>query len=129
METVITSPRERGTTLIEIALAAAILTFALVGVASAFGSNASAVGEARGLTKATQFLEEIFDSVVAQSFDDVDSLNGNVLFDRLPSSQARYRIRVTVSQMSVDLKQVRLVLLDNRTGNQITKLVTYRSRR
>lgn len=120
---------QRGIALLEVALAGAILAFALVGVASSFGTNASAVDEARDLTRAGRFLEEVLDSISAQPYDNLPLLNGNTLYDRSSQSKAIYRIQVAVSEADVDLLKLRLVLSHIRSGNEVTRLVTYRSRR
>lgn len=121
--------KQRGLTLVEVSIASVILTLALVSVASSFGSNATAVENARGVTRASQFLEEVLDSVTAQPFDNLTSLNGNRLYDHTTHGEARYRAEITVSLAAVDLYMVRVKLLANKSGNEITKVVTYRSRR
>ena len=121
--------REAGTTLLEVALAGAILTFSLMGVASAFGTNANAVGSARGLTKGTKFVEEVYDSINATRFDNLLSLNGNVAHSHADPTRARWRSHISVAQQSPDLMQVRLVLMDHKSGHEVTRMVTYRARR
>ena len=120
---------EAGTTLLEVALAGAILTFSLMGVASAFGTNANAVGSARGLTKATKFVEEVYDSINATKFGNLMSLNGNVAHSHSDPTRARWRSHISVSQHSPTLMQIRLVLFDHKSGHEVTRMVTYRAKR
>ena len=113
----------------EVALAATILAFALVATASSFSTNLSAVRQAKGINKAARFLEETMDAVAAQPYENLLSLNGNVYYDHQVVRAARYRIGMTVFLASADLLQVRAVLTDRRTGQELARVVTYRSRR
>jgi prepilin-type N-terminal cleavage/methylation domain-containing protein len=120
---------EAGMSLIEVLVTTAVLAIVLIGVANAFGSSLATVDRARGITKASRFLEEVLDSIAVQPRPVLPLLNGNVLYSSETAERSRYRIEITVANATVLLTQVRVVLFDQRTGVELARVVSYRSER
>jgi len=123
------TPDESGTTLIEILLAGAMLAIGLTALAGSIGVNLGTVSKARDMEAATHFMEETLDSLSAQPYDNLLVLNGNTFYSQATAAQSLYRINLTVAQNELDLLTITAQLLDNRTGDALTRIVLYRSRR
>jgi len=115
--------------LIEVLITSAVLAIVLIGVANAFGSSLVSVDRARGISKASRFLEEVLDSIAMQPRPVLPLLNGNVLYSETTAKDSRYRIEITVANASVLLTQVRVVLFDQRSGAELARVISYRSER
>lgn len=123
------TPDESGTTLIEILLAGAMLAIGLTALAGTIGVNLGAVSKARDMEAATHFVEETLDSLSAQPYDNVLVMNGNTFFSQATAAQSLYRINLTVAQNELDLLTITAQLIDNRSGDPLSRFVIYRSRR
>ncbi len=120
---------ERGSTFMEIAIAVAILSFSLTVIAGAFGTNLKAVDQAKKTNRAAHFVEETLDSLAETSFDDLKALNGNVLYNGSTASDSLYRIDLSVSESTVDLLTIRLLLRNVRDNSIVSRFVLNRSKR
>ncbi|GEM_PF-6660506 len=120
---------ERGSTFMEITIAVAILSFSLTVIAGAFGTNLRAVNGAKRTNRAAHFVEETLDSLAETSFDDLKALNGNVLYNGSTASDSLYRIDLSVSESTVDLLTITLLLRNVRDNSVVSRFVLNRSRR
>ena len=119
----------RGLTVIEVTLALAILCAAVAASGSAFLSNLAAVRSARRANEGALFLETILQDLSAQPYDALLAFDGNTFYDRVSEDKSDYRVRLSVFASAVDLEQIRAVLSDLRTGREIGRVLTQRSRR
>ena len=118
-----------GFTMVEVAFAVGVLAFAMLALLGAFGTNFAAVEQAKATVRATRFLQETMASIDAQQFDDLPVLNGNVFYDNANSAIAVHAVTVNVTATAPNLLQVRAVLSATRTGRELARVVTLRSRR
>jgi len=117
---------QAGLSLVEIMIAVTVTTILLMATAGTFFGNMKAVSQARSLSSATLFLETVREDLLAQSYADLLSLNGNSFFENGNINQSRYRADVTVFQADIGLLQVRVSLVDMQTDAEIARLVTAR---
>ena len=120
---------QAGITVIEISICLVIVATVLLATARAFSESLGAVGQARDTTSAAIFLETTLEDVTTQPYDNLLSLNGNRLFDRTDAGDSRFAIDLSVFLAEVDLIQMRAALVDLRTGGEIGRATTFRSRR
>ena len=106
-----------------------IVATVLLAAARAFSSSLGAVGQARDTTNAAIFLEPTLEDVTTQPYDNLLSLNGNRLFDGTDAGDSQFAIDRAVFLTEVDLVQMRAVVGDLRTGDEIGRATTLRSRR
>jgi hypothetical protein len=118
-----------GITLVEVALATVLLAFSLVTMARGFGTNYGAVQRAKDMNRAAVFLEETMDGLQSVPYANLAALDGNVFLDQATTSASRFRIDLSVTQVAVDLLEVRAVITDRRNEQVLTRVITYRSRR
>ncbi|HHI78691.1 MAG TPA: type II secretion system protein [Planctomycetes bacterium] len=120
---------ERGSTFMEIVIAVAILSFALTVIAGAFGTNLKAVDRAKNTNRAAHFVEETLDSLAETSYSDLKALNGNVLYNGSTAEDSLYRIDLSVTESTVDLLTIKLLLRNVRDGSIVSRFVLKRSKR
>jgi type II secretory pathway pseudopilin PulG len=120
---------ERGSTFMEIVIAVAILSFSLTVIAGAFGTNLKAVDRAKKTNRAAHFVEETLDSLAETAFDDLKALNGNIIYNGSTAADSLYRIDLSVSESTVDLLTIRLLLRNVRDASIVSRFVLNRSKR
>jgi len=123
------SKSRSGFTLVEVIVSAFILSILFLSLAGAFSSNLMAVSTAKDLTNAAAFMESTMQSFSAQPYDNMLAMNGNQFFDNTDAIDSKYSINLAVFTSSVDLLQIRAVLMDLRTNQEIARVVTFRSKR
>ncbi len=116
-----------GLSLVEIMIAVAVTTVLLMATASTFFGNMKSVGQARSLSSATLFLETVREDLLAQSYGNLQAMNGNSFFDNGVAADSRFRADLTVFQTGIGLLQVRISLIDLQSDTEIGRIVTVRS--
>ena len=119
--------RKAGLTLIEVMIASGVIAVLMMASAAAFTGNMRAVGLSKSMTSGTIFLETVHEDLMAQSYANLLSLNGNQIFDGLDASRSDFRVDLTVFQVQLGLVQVRAQLISTRTDRELTRLVFIRS--
>lgn len=114
-------------TLIEVMIASGVIAVLLMATAAAFSGNIKAVGMAKSLTGGGIFLETVHEDLVAQSFANLLTLNGNQVFDGETPEASQYRVDLDVFLVSPGLIQVRAGMVDLQSGNELARLVFLRS--
>lgn len=120
---------ERGSTMIEVLLAMVIVSIALAGVAGVLGSNLRVNARSQDLTSGSRFLQEVLASVDAQNYDALLAMNGNSFYDTGASGNARFRVELSTAVAAIDMVSIGAVLRDQRTGREIARVASYRSKR
>ncbi len=121
--------RKRGFTLIEVVVSASLMSVFFLAMAGTFTSNFMAVEKARNLTNAASFLETTMENLHGQGYDQLLAMNGDVFYNGNGPGDSLFSAQLTVSPVSIGLVKVKLVLRELRTGREITRIVTYRSKR
>jgi type II secretory pathway pseudopilin PulG len=116
-------------TLLEVVIAMIVVSTVLMSSAYAFSASVTAMVEARRMTSAAAFLESVMENVNAQPYANLAALNGNQFFDNTNANDSRFGITLTVFAAQIDLLQIRAVMTDLNTGNQLGSLTTLRSNR
>ncbi len=121
--------RTAGLTVLEVMIALAITSTALMATAGAFSSSLSAANSALTRTRATVFLGTVMEDLSAQEYDNLLALNGERIFDQANEAHSSYAVDLTVFLAAVDLLQVQAQVTDLGTQSVITRVTTLRSRR
>lgn len=119
--------RQAGLTLVELIIASGIIAVLLLASASAMSESVDSTTMSRDLTQGALFLESVQEDLATVTANDIMAMNGQDIFMTLPAANSRYRVQVTTFLAAVDLVQVRLSLLDNRTGRQVAAVSTLRA--
>ena len=120
---------EGGFTMVEVMVSAALLGILCMGLVGAFSSNFKAVSKSKSLVDGAAFLSTVMDSLEGQDFDALLAMNGNTFYDQSTLKDSRFRVDLTVSNVAVGFLMIRAVLWDLRANHELTRIVTYRSRR
>lgn len=118
-----------GFTLVEVTISAVVLAFLMMASSSAFVGNLRGVSESRRTAEAAVFLETTFENLAAQPYDNLLALNGNRVFDGLSAGTSDFALDLAAFQSDVDLIQVTAVLVDLRSGREVSRSVMLRSNR
>jgi Tfp pilus assembly protein PilV len=121
--------RERGSSMSEALLAMVIVSIALAGVAGVLGSNLKVNAHSQDLTSGARSLREVLASVDAQTYDALLAMNGNTFYDTRAAGNARFRVELTTAVAAVDMISIAAVLKDQRTGRELSRVASFRSRR
>lgn len=124
-----TRRRVLGLSIVEVTIAIAILFTGLMAAARTLASSVNVVNDARRTGRAALFLETVMEDVAAQPYADLLALDGNQIADGDTAAESSFRATLTVFQSAVDLIQVEAVLADARTGREMGRVTTLRSRR
>ena len=119
----------RGFTVLEVAIALLIVSTVLVALTGAFLSTAQAVQSAKGVSRATVFLESVMEGLAKQPYDALPSFHGNRIFNRDTQQASNWSVDLAVFPAAIDLQQVDATLVDLRSGRVLGQLCTLRSRR
>ncbi len=115
--------------LLEVQIALAVVAVMLLSAGVAFSASMRTMRSARDLTGAAVFLETVMDSVAAQDYGNLLSLNGNVITDAKGTSGPRYAVALNVFDFNLQLRQVDAQLTDANTGQILATVTTLRSDR
>ena len=115
--------------MVEIMVSAALLGILCMGLVGAFSSNFKAVSKSKNIVDGAAYLSTVMDSLEGQNFNALLAMNGNTFYDQAQVKDSRFRVDLTVSSVAVDLLMIRAVLTDLRANHELTRVVTYRSRR
>ena len=118
-----------GFTLLEVMVSGALLGILCMGLVGAFSSNFKAVSKSKTIVDGAAFLSTVMDSLEGQNFNALLAMNGNTFYDQANVKDSRFKVDLTVSNVAVDLLMIRAVLTDLRAGHELSRVVTYRSRR
>ena len=121
--------RAAGLTILETVIALAILFTALLASAQTMARSIAVVNDAQRMDRASIFLETVMEDLAAQPYANLLAFDGNHFTDRATAATSMYGVDVTVFQAAVDLVQVQAVLRDERTGRELGRATTLRSRR
>jgi prepilin-type N-terminal cleavage/methylation domain-containing protein len=121
--------RRQGFTVLEVAIALLIVSTVLVSLTGAFLNTAQAVQSAKGVSRATVFLQSVMDGLEAQSYDALPSFHGNRIFNRDTQQVSNWSVDLAVFPAGIDLEQLDATLVDLRTGRVLARISTLRSRR
>jgi hypothetical protein len=121
--------RRHGFMLVEGAVSAALVVFALAAVGSAIGGNLRATSQARNLERIARVAQDTLASLAERDYAALQALHGKTILDADPPSGPGYRIEFAVRSERVDLLRITTVLRDATTGNEVTRFVMHRSRR
>lgn len=118
-----------GFTIVEVVVCSFILSVLLLSLAGAFSSNLMTTVSSRNLTEGAAFLESTLQSLAGQGYDALLAMNGNRIYDDPVPANAGFAVDLSVWETTVDLLQVRAVLMDLRSNREVVRVVTRRSRR
>jgi prepilin-type N-terminal cleavage/methylation domain-containing protein len=118
---------QAGLTLVELIIAAGIIAVLLLASASALGESVDSTTMSRELTQGALFLESVQEDLATVSPNDILSMNGQQIFMTEPNADSKYRVEISTFLAAVDLVQVRLALLDNRTGRRVAAVSSLRA--
>lgn len=119
----------RGFTLLEVAIALLIVSTVLVSLTGAFVTTAQAVQSAKGVSRATGFLQSVLEGLEAQPYDALPSFHGNRIFNRDTQQASNWSVDLAVFPAGIDLEQLDATLVDLRSGRVLAQVSTLRSRR
>ena len=118
-----------GLTLIEVCLAMGVVATVLLASAGAFSSSLSAVERSGRLTNGSIFLDTVMQDLSAQPYGSLLAMNGNQFFDQATQATSQYAVDLTVFLAQVDLLRIEAALIDLGSGQEMGRVITFRSRR
>jgi Tfp pilus assembly protein PilV len=120
---------ERGSVLIEVGIAIALLATGLTAVVGVLGTSMTNSARSQQINTGTRFLEGVLSSLDAQDNAAVLAMNGNTFFDRGTQAQSSHRVQLTATRVGISGVNVVLVLsrLDN--GAEVARVATFRADR
>lgn len=120
---------EKGSMLIEVGIAIALLATGLTAVAGVLGTSMQNTSRSQQINTGTRFLEGVLSSLDAQDNAAVLAMNGNVFFDRGTAAQSSHRVQLTATRVGISGIDVTLALsrLDN--GLEVARIGTFRADR
>jgi len=110
-----------------VVVSAVVTTVLMLGSAAAFSSSIKSVGQARTLGRAATFLETTGESIAAQPYSNLETMDGNRFFDGADEASSDYICELTVFPVETNLLQLRLVLEDASTGRELARTTSLRS--
>lgn len=116
-------------TVLEVAIAIAVVAMILLGSASAFLGTLRGARDARRTSRAGVYLASVMEDLVARSYADLPAQNGTRLFDQGTASRSAFVVDVSVFPAAVDLLQVRAIVRDARSNQELGRVTTLRSDR
>ncbi len=119
----------RGLSVIEVVVALTLVSGVMLGASAGFSGSLAAVDRAHDLHDARTHLATVLEDVAAQPYDNLLALNGNQVLSGATLASSAFVTDLTVFQAQVDLLQIRAVVSDRRTGQQLASVTTLRSRR
>jgi len=119
----------RGLSVIEVVVALTLVSGVMLGASAGFSGSLAAVDRARSLHDARTHLASVLEDVAAQPYDNLLALDGNQVQSGATVASSAFVTDLTVFQAQVDLLQIRAVVRDRRTGQQLASITTLRSRR
>lgn len=125
-----TAPRAKrnfGLSLIEVTIAMAVATVALLASAGTFASSLDNVESSNRITEAAEFAETVLEDISDQDYTVLLSLDGNEVFDGDDEESSNFRAEVTVFQAAAGLRQVRLLIRDMRTDQELGRITLQRA--
>jgi hypothetical protein len=114
---------------LEVTIAFTIVCTVLMASAGAFTSGLVAVRGAQARSRGTVFMETVMEDLSAQPYDSLLAFNGNRIYDAPTIARSNCSVDLSVFLAAVDLLQVEAILKDVRTGREIGRLSTLRTRR
>lgn len=106
---------DRGFSLVEVAMAAFVLTFALTSSIMVLRSGFRAIDTARGITLASQILQSEMESLRLKSWSDIKGLAASqtyktTVFTAAPSLAEKYDITRTIKDVGTDMREITLAV-------------------
>jgi len=123
------SQPERGSVLIEVGIAIALLATGLTAVAGVLGTSMQNSARSQQINTGTRFLEGVLSSLDAQDNSAVLAMNGNAFFDRGTQAQSSHRVDLTATRVGLSGINVVLVLTRLDTGVEVVRIATFRADR
>lgn len=120
---------KRGLTLIEVAISTVIATILVLATAAVFSENMQVVERSRGMTGGASFLGTTLESVSAQSYDNLLTLNGTRLFENTDADDSAYAVDLTTFLVEVGLVQVEAELVDLKSDRVVGRVLCQRADR
>lgn len=120
---------ERGSALIEVGIAIALLATGLTAVAGVLGTSMTNSARSQQMNTGTRFLEGVLSSLDAQDNAAVLAMNGNAFFDRGTQAQSSHRVQLTATRVGLSGVNVVLVLTRLDTGVEVARVATFRAER
>jgi len=111
------SQPERGSVLIEVGIAIALLATGLTAVAGVLGTSMQNSARSQQINTGTRFLEGVLSSLDAQDNSAVLAMNGNAFFDRGTQAQSSHRVDLTATR--VGLSGINVVLVRGRAHRHL----------
>jgi hypothetical protein len=122
-----TDSTQSGLTLVEITISLMLLMALLMSSVSAFTASIKAGAQAARITRGVFYLETVTENISALSLTEMLALNGNRIFDNPLANDSNYSADISVFQVGVDQVQLRIQLIDLRTGYELGRINTLRS--
>jgi Tfp pilus assembly protein PilV len=120
---------ERGSFVIEAALATVVLAVSLFAVAGTMSTSLSTSSKSKQINHGARFLEAVMSSLDEQSYDALLAMSGNVFHDGTSAGTSRHRVELTTNRAGIDRIEVMLVLRQQQSGQEVARVATIRSRR
>lgn len=121
--------REKGFTIIEVMVSSFIVAILFLAMTGAFSSNLMSMTVSKKMTQASMFLETTMESLSAQDYDSLLTMNGNRFFDQVTAAGSNYAVDLAVFTTGIELLQIRASLVDLRNNQEMARVITHRSRR
>jgi Tfp pilus assembly protein PilV len=120
---------ERGSVLIEVGIAIALLATGLTAVAGVLSTSMQNGARSQQINTGTRFLEGVLSSLDAQDNSAVLAMNGNAFFDRGTQAQSSHRVHLTATRVGLSGINVVLVLTRLDAGVEVARIATFRADR
>jgi Tfp pilus assembly protein PilV len=120
---------EKGSMLIEVGIAVALLATGLTAVAGVLGTSMQNTTRSQQANTGARFLEGVLSSLDAQDNAAVLAMNGNVFFDRGTAAQSSHRVQVTATRVGISGVDVTLTLTRIDNGREVARVASFRAER
>lgn len=115
-------------TVLEVMIAIAIVSMILLSSGSAFLGSLRGAERARTTSAASVFLQTVMEDLSAQPWANLQTFNGDQIYDQPTPARSNYRVDLSVFLTSVDLLQIRAIVRDTRTNRELGRLTTLKER-
>lgn len=115
--------------MLEVVITLTIVVTALLASADGFVVGLTSAQDSQRRARGALFLDTVVEDLSAQDFEALLAFDGDQVFEGETLAASQFAVDLAVFPAGVDLLQIDAALTDRRTGREICRVATLRSRR